>query len=208
MITYELRLGQDRAWACKEGSKHFENQSAVHKTLNSVVRRLEELQIAYAVVGGIALFFHGVRRFAEDLDILVTRDGLSRLHEALDGLGYVPVFPESKNLRDVDSGVKIEFLIAGDFSGDGKPKPIAFPDLENSATVIDGASFLQLPKLIELKLASGLTHPLRGQDLVDVQRLIQNLDLPLSLEDSLAPFVASKYEEIWMIIQSSEPEQQ
>ena len=208
MINYEQRLGQDQAWAFREGSMHFENQSAVHKTLNSVVRRLEELQIAYAVVGGMALFFHGVRRFTEDVDILVTRDGLSRLHEALDGLGYVPVFPGSKNLRDVDSGVKIEFLIAGDFPGDGKPKPIAFPNPEHSATVIEGVRFLQLPKLIELKLASGLTHPLRGQDLVDVQRLIQNLALPLSLKDSLVPFVASKYEEIWTMIHSSEPEQQ
>lgn len=106
---------------------HFENQGAVHKTLNSVVRRLEELQIAYAVVGGMALFFIcGVRRFTEDVDILVMRDGLSRLHEALDGLGYVPVFPGASNLRDVESGVKIEFLIAGDFPGDENPSPLPF----------------------------------------------------------------------------------
>lgn len=207
-MFYEQRLSQDRLWAFQEGSMHFENESAVHKALNQMVRRLEELGIPYAIVGGMALFFHGLRRFTEDVDILVTRDGLRRLHEALDGLGYVPPFPGSKNLRDVASGVKIEFFVTGDFPGDGKPKPVAFPDPENVAIVIDGIRFLELPKLIELKLASGITNPLRGQDIVDVQRLIQILALPKSLEESLNPFVRRKYAELWQLIQAatSDPE--
>ncbi len=152
MITYEQRLSQDRLWALREGSMHFENESAVHKALNQLVCRLEELDIPYAVVGGMALYFHGLRRFTEDVDILVTPNGLRRLHEALDGLEYVPLFPGSKNLRDVASGVKIEFLVTGDFPGDDKPKPVSFPDPQNVATLIDGMRFLELPKLIELKL--------------------------------------------------------
>ena len=44
------------------------------------------------------------------------------------GLGYIPPFTGSKNLRDTEHGVRIEFLIAGEFPGDGKPKPVAFPD--------------------------------------------------------------------------------
>lgn len=203
MITYEQKLSQNPSWAFREGSMHFESESAVHKTLNRIVRRLEELQIPYAVVGGMALFFHGLRRFTEDVDILVTRDGLRRLHEELDGLGYVPPFAGSKNLRDAESGVKIEFLVSGDFPGDGKPKPVAFPNPEDVSTVIEGIRFLNLPTLIELKLASGITNPLRGQDIVDVQRLIQILELPKSLEESLNPFVSEKYTELWDLIQSS-----
>lgn len=208
IITYEQRLSQDRLWAIREGSMHFENGSAVHKALNQIVRRLEELGIPYAVVGGMALFFYGVRRFTEDVDILVTRDGLQRLHEALDGLGYIPPFPGSKNLRDVEAGVKIEFLVTGDFPGDGKPKSVSFPDPQNVATVIEGIRFLEMPKLIELKLASGMTNPLRGQDIVDVQRLIQILALPKLLEESLDPFVRDKYLELWQLIQAagSDPE--
>ncbi len=206
VIDYEQRLSQDRLWAFQEGSMHFENESAVHKALNQIVRRLEELGIPYAVVGGMALFFHGLRRFTEDVDILVTRDGLGRVHEALDGLGYVPPFPGSKNLRDVLTGVKIEFLVTGDFPGDGKPKPVSFPDPQDVTTLIHGVRFLELPSLIELKLASGMTNPLRGQDIVDVQRLIQILSLPKSLEDSLNPFVRGKYLEIWELIQSATPE--
>ncbi len=202
-ITYEQRLNEDRQWAFREGSMHFENESAVHKTLNQVVSRLEELAIPYAVVGGMALFFHGLRRFTEDVDILVTREGLLQLHEALDGLGYLPPFPGSKNLRDVASGVKIEFLVTGDFPGDGKPKPVAFPDPQSVTTLIDGIRFIALPSLIELKLASGMTNALRGQDIVDVQRLIQILKLPESLGQTLNPFVRDKYIELWQLIQTA-----
>ena len=82
----------------------------------------------------MALFRHGFRRFTEDVDILVTREGLKTIHEQLEGLGYVPPFTGSKNLRDTESGVRIEFLIAGEFPGDGKPKPVAFPDPAESAS--------------------------------------------------------------------------
>lgn len=205
-ITYEQRLNEDRQWAFREGSMHFENESSVHKTLNQVVSRLEELAIPYAVVGGMALFFHGLRRFTEVVEILVTRDGLIQLHEALDGMGYLPPFPGSKNLRDVASGVKIEFLVTGDFPGDGKPKPVAFPDPQSVTTLIDGIRFIALPSLIELKLASGMTNALRGQDIVDVQRLIQILKLPESLGQTLNPFVRDKYIELWQLIQTATDE--
>src|SRR5437588_8123825 len=173
MANYEQLLDRDAWWALKEGSMHFEKESAVHKTLEKITRRLDALGIPYAVVGGMAMFFHGYRRFTEDVDILVTRDGLKEIHQKLEGLGYLPPFEGSKNLRDAESGVKIEFLVAGDYPGDGKPKPVAFPSPEEVAVEIDGIRFLQLPRLIELKLASGLTNPGRLIDLADVQKLIQ-----------------------------------
>ncbi len=92
MITYEQRLNHNLDWALREGSMHFEKDSAVHKTLRKITRRLEELGIPYAVVGGMAMFFHGYRRFTEDVDLLVTRDGLVEIHRRLEGLGYVPPF--------------------------------------------------------------------------------------------------------------------
>src|SRR5262245_20827812 len=179
MITYEDQLNQNVWWAFREGSMHFEKESAVHKTLEKITRRLEELGIPYAVAGGMALFFHGYRRFTEDVDILVTREGLGEVHERLEGLGYVPPFEGSKNLRDAESGVRIEFLVAGDYPGDGQPKPVAFPDPADVGVTIAGVRFLELPKLIELKLASGMTNPRRAKDLVDVQELIDILHLPL-----------------------------
>src|SRR5437868_6446122 len=118
---YEERLARDPEWALSEGSKHFEEKSAVQLALHKIARRLDELQIPYAVAGGMALFRHGFRRFTEDVDVLVTSDGLKRIHQELEGLGYLPPFPGSKNLRDTDLGVRIEFLVSGQFPGDGRP---------------------------------------------------------------------------------------
>ena len=72
MIAYEQLLSRDVGWALREGGMHFEKDSAVHKALRKITRRLEELGIPYAIVGGMAMFFHGYRRFTEDVDLLGT----------------------------------------------------------------------------------------------------------------------------------------
>jgi hypothetical protein len=65
MIAYETQLNQDIRWALQEGSMHFEEASAVHRTLRRVVKRLDGLGVPYVVAGGMALFLHGFRRFTE-----------------------------------------------------------------------------------------------------------------------------------------------
>ncbi len=179
---------------------HFEEASAVHRALRKIAKRLDELGVPYAVVGGMALFLHGFRRFTEDVDILVSKDGLRLIHERLEGLGYLPLFQGSKNLRDAESGVRIEFLVEGEYPGDGKPKPVAFPDPAAAGVEGDGIRYLSLPKLIEMKLASGLTNPLRLKDIVDVQELITLLKLPADFAEKLDPFVRAKYLELWTLI--------
>jgi hypothetical protein len=197
MVVYEELLNRNRDWALREGSMHFEKESAVHKTLQKITQRLAELGIPYALAGGMAMFFHGYRRFTDDVDILVTPEALREIHRRLEGLGYVPPFSGSKHLRDVESGVRIEFLTAGEYPGDGKPKPVAFPDPDDASVVIDGVPCLKLPRLIELKLASGMTNSGRLSDLADVQRMIQVLGLPEDLAGQLSPYVREKYEELW-----------
>jgi hypothetical protein len=206
MITYEEKLNRDVRWAFREGSMHFEKESAVHKTLDRIARKLDELGVDYAVAGAMALFFHGFRRFTEDVDILIAKDGLQRVHEALESRGYLPPFTGSKNLRDTDTGVKIDFIVAGDYPGDGRPKGIVIPHPAQVSTIIDGKRFLTLERLVELKLVSGMTSPRRGKDLVDVQELIERLQLPLEFADRLDPFVREKYQEIWHIIQDNPAE--
>ena len=163
-----------------EGDRHFQKENEVFKTLRKIARRLDDLAIPYAIVGGMALDAHGYRRLTVDVDLLVTSDGLKTIHEKLEGLGYVPPFTGSKQLRDTENGVRIEFLVAGQFPGDGKPKPVAFPDPSETATRIDGIAYLALPKLVELKLASGMTGGVaRFKDLLtDVVALIETLGLP------------------------------
>src|SRR5262249_53158959 len=203
MITYEEQLNRDVSWAFKEGSMHFEKEGAVHKALRKITKRLEVLGIPYALVGGMALFFHGYRRFTDDVDLLVTPEGLKEIHRELEGLGYIPPFQGSKHLRDVENGVRIKFLTTGDYPGDGNPKPVSFPEPTQSSILIDGIPCLQLPKLVELKLASGMTNPGRLDDLGDVQKMIRILNLPADLEDQLNPFVREKYRELWEAVQNN-----
>jgi hypothetical protein len=203
LATYEQRLNADPRWALMEGSMHFEEESAVQKSLRRIAEKLDELGVPYAVAGGMALFFHGYRRFTEDVDILVNKAGLEVIHQSLRGLGYVPPFEASKNLRDTHTGVRIEFIISGDYPGDGQPKPVAFPEPTAVATEIAGIKFLTLPAVIELKLASGVTNPRRAKDLVDVQELIAALHLDESFADQLHLFVRDKFIELVHIIRDN-----
>ena len=181
----------------EEGSRHFEEKSAVHVALRKIAGRLDELGIPYAISGGMALFAHGVRRFTEDVDILVTKEGLRSIHASLAGLGYVHAFPGSKNLRDSELGVRIEFLIAGQYPGDGKPKPVRFPEPQAVASEWNGIKVLGLDALVELKLASGSSSPDRTKDLADVQELIKVLRLPEGFAERLDPSVRGEYARLW-----------
>jgi hypothetical protein len=192
MLTYEQKLDQDLQWALLEGSMHFEERSAVHTTLRTLTQALNELGVDYAVAGSMAMFMHGYRRFTEDVDILVTSEGLTRIHDALEGRGYVKPFAASKNLRDTRTGVKIDFLVSGQFPGDGKPGPIVFPVPSKASKVSGQIRYLDLVPLIELKLASGRA-PHRGKDLDDIQALIQALVLPRELVDHVHPSVRDLY---------------
>jgi hypothetical protein len=199
LLTYEQRLNADRKWALREGSMHFEKESAVQLALQRIARRLDDIQVPYAVVGGMALFHHGFRRFTEDVDLLVTKENLAIVHERLEELGYVAPFAGSKHLRDAVSGVKVEFLTTGDYPGDGKPKPVSFPDPLTVRVLDDGIWYLELPALVELKLASGMSNPGRGKDLVDVQELVTRLQLDESFAKKLNPYVQEKYLEVMEI---------
>ena len=195
--AYEKQLDANPRWAMSEGSEFFEGKGKVQQTLRKIAKRLNELHIPYSIVGGMALFQHGHRRFTEDIDLLVTADGLVQIHIALDGLGYLRSFENSRHLRDTETGVRIEFLVTGDFPGDGKPKPVAFPEPISASFEADGIRFLNLDVLIELKLASGLSNAGRLKDLADVIELIRRLNLPLAFADHLNEYVRSKFIELW-----------
>jgi hypothetical protein len=149
----------------------------------------------------MALVAHGYDRTTVDVDILVTPEALREIHAKLEGLGYVPPFAGSRNLRDTHTKVRIEFLETGQFPGDGKPKPIAFPHPSDVAVEIDGIHYVGLRPLIELKLASGLSAPHRLKDLADVQELIRTLKIDRGLADQLNPYVRGKFLELWEAVQ-------
>jgi hypothetical protein len=203
VLTYEALLDQNLEWALIEGSIHFYGHNAVHKTLRRIASRLDDLGVDYAIAGGMALFFHGYRRFTEGVDVLVAPAGLAIIHDRLEGHGYIRPFEKSKNLRDAETRVRIDFLETGQFPGDGKPGPISFPAPSDVAVELEGIRVVDLPAMIQLKLASGKDAG-RMKDLADVQEMIRILRIPRDFEEKLDPSLRASFASIWQSAQGGD----
>ena len=68
------------------------------------------------------------------------------------------------------------------------------------AVEMGGIKVLNLPKLIDLKLASGLSNERRARDLVDVQELIAALKLAAGFAEKLDPSVRVKFLDLHRIV--------
>ncbi|MDQ3089467.1 MAG: nucleotidyltransferase family protein [Acidobacteriota bacterium] len=190
--------------AYEEGLRFFMGQGTLNETLRRVVKDLEYCGIDYNIIGAVALNQHGYRRFTEVIDLFLTREGLEKFQKELVGLGYRPAFEgATKKFRTTKEKVTVEIITAGEFPGDGKPKPVIFPNPEESTIEIDGIKTVSLEKLIELKLASGMIAPHRLKDLADVQEIIKIKNLSADFAEKLNPFVREKYLELQKAVEDS-----
>ena len=176
--------------------------------LNDALKRLatdlDNNGIDYAVIGAVALNQHGYHRFTEDIDLLLTSEGLEKFKASLVGLGYLPAFPEArKKFRTTADNIPIEIITTGEFPGDGLPKPVLFPEPSESSVEIDGIRTLTLEKLVELKLTSGMTAADRLKDLADVQELIKLKGLDADFAKQLNEYVRPKYLELYESVASA-----
>lgn len=199
-VAYECLLRRGGERMLREASAYFAGEGRLHDTLRRLTQRLNAEGIPYALLGGLALAEHGYPRLTEDIDLLLTPSGLERFRQRLVGRGYRPAFSGAeKTFRDAETGVRIEIVTAGEYPGDGLPKPVAFPDPTTPEVTmeIEGIRVVTLEKLIELKLASGMSAPHRLRDLADVQDLVARMRLPLTLADRLDPSVQAAYRDLW-----------
>jgi hypothetical protein len=193
MTTYPLP--SDELWhSLKEGSEFFQHEGDIYETLRRLVDELDENGLDYALIGGLALVAHGYRRFTEDVDILMTPEALQVFRERLLGRGYLPAFSgATKTFRDTRTGVRIKVITTGNFPAEARLQR-------------EGVWLITLDKLIELKLASGLSAPHRLKDLADVQELIARLKLPLEFAEDLDASVRDEYRQLWQNVQDIPPE--
>jgi hypothetical protein len=189
----------------EEARRYFMGKGRLNRTLERLAADLEEHGIQYAVIGAGALLAHGYQRLTVDVDVLMTREGLEKVHAELIGLDYAPAFPGAKKkIRSTIDGVRIDIMITGEFPGDGKPKPVSMPDPVSAATEIEGIKYVTLEKLVELKLASGISAPHRLKDLADVQEVIKIKKLGADFANKLDPYVRAKYLELQDAVSKSE----
>jgi hypothetical protein len=185
--------------------RFFMGQAEAQKALFKLTAILEAEELPYAVIGAMALNSYGHRRATVDVDIILREVDLVAFKARHLGRGYEERVPGTGKLLDTEYDVHVDVLSAGRYPGDGKPKPIAFPD--PATTAIRGAGFalLPLPRFIELKLASGMSAPHRLHDLADVLDLVRSVRLPAELADELHPFVRDKFKELWNAAQGVDP---
>ncbi len=185
-----------------EGLRYFMGQGNLNSALAQLSADLGRHGIDYMVIGAVALMAYGYPRFTEDIDLVMTAEGLEKFHEELIGPGDVPAFQGSrKKLRATRDGVPVEVIISGEYPGDGKPKPVSFPVPSASSVEIEGVRVVTLEKLLELKLASGMTAPDRLKDLADVQELIKIRGLDEGFAGGLDPYVREQYLKLWAAVE-------
>ncbi len=155
--------------------------------LESLRRRLSLEGIPFAVIGALALRHYGYIRHTEDIDILLTPDGLEKLHATLVGKGLIPRGSGlRKSLREVEHEVNIDVVTSGEHAGSPE-SPVVYPPPDSSAFMeVAGLRLPTLHAAIEFKIASGVWGH-RTQDLADVQRLIRINGLRETFGERLSP---------------------
>ena len=187
-----------------EGLRYFMGQGDIHGALAQLSSDLRRQGIDYMVIGAVALLTYGYPRFTEDIDLVLTTEGLEAFHQNLIGVGYLPASQGARRkFRSTREGVSIEVLTSGDYPGDGKPKPVSFPIPADASVEVEGVRVVTLEKLVELKLASGMTAPDRLKDLADVQELIKLRGLGADFAERLHPYVRERFEELRAAVDSA-----
>lgn len=125
-----------------------------------VARRLKDF-VEAPVLGGIAVYLHGVARATVDLD-LYTPDR-RRTADELEAAG---ARWDKENREHILDGVRIHTVTPDE----------ARHEVERTS-VIDGVRVVSLKDLVAIKLLSGLENPARSKDIGDVEELIRTVPL-------------------------------
>ena len=207
--AYEEEVRQSFDRILREAEDFFVRGGRIHQALRDLTRRLDEAGIPYALLGALALAEHGLARLALNIDLLLTAKGLAEFRALYLGRGYAAAFPGAKkSFRDASTGVRIEVITTGEYPGDGLPKPVCFPDPSEAAVDVGGIRVVTLERLVELKLASGMTAAHRRRDLSDVQDLIRARRLPAAFGERLDRSVRAMFTQLWHEAQVQDPIQE
>ena len=172
----------------REIAMFFDRSDKVYQTMRRVAACLEQAKVPYAIIGGMAVNAHGHARTTTDVDFLLAAEGLATVRKLAGGGEFVADPVRRRRFIDQTTGVRFDVLLAGHFPGSGLPGPIAFPDPQAVSLRIDDLNVVDLPTLVQLKLAAR-----RYQDFADVVSLIRANGLDKSFQQKLHPSVRADY---------------
>ena len=132
----------------------FEKAGPVWDTLRDLQRRLDEADIAYVIIGGLALNAHDYPRQTIDVDIVLTSAGFERFRNRYVSSVYTPSKDLPRRFIDSRSDVAVDILISVQLvRHKGKNKTVRFPD-SDEAEMHNDLRTLSLDRLVELKLVT------------------------------------------------------
>jgi hypothetical protein len=149
---------------------------------------LEKAGIPYAIMGAMAVNAHGARRTTDDVDVLLTPEGLERFRKKFVGKSYDQVEGRPRRFVERRSKVRVDVLVTGLYPGRSGPGPFAFPDPQQNSVAIEDIKVVTLPQLIQLKLAAR-----RYYDFGDVVFLIRVHNLDESFLEQIHPSVRQDF---------------
>jgi hypothetical protein len=122
--------------------------------------------------------------------VLLTAEGFEQFQRLYVPKEYQRHPKRSRRFTDRKNEVLIDFLITGGHPGLGEPGPISFPDPATVSEVIEDKKVVNLPTLVQLKLAAR-----RYYDFGDVVHLIRVHDLNEAFAEQVHPSVRRDYVE-------------
>lgn len=141
----------------------------IRQLLSSAHEIMMRERIEHALIGGLALGFHGVVRFTNDVDFLVMGEERIRLKQVFASHGF-NIFFESLEVLQLTGEGNIDFLFAN--------RPLSQSMLA-SAIEVPGLKIkcVSAEDLIGLKIQAYVNDSKRAfQDKADIQGLMQNND--------------------------------
>ncbi len=141
--------------------------------LESLLKRFEEREIRYGLMGGFALGLWGAARATVDLDFLVRREDMEKVSQIMQELGYERKFT-SENVSQFISPLKLFGEV--DFLHAFRQASIEMLNGAVEKEIFGGEAKIKVLRpedLIGLKLQAIKNNPSRKeQDLADVESLV------------------------------------
>ncbi len=144
------------------------------QVLQTVLGEFERQHIRYAVIGGFALGALGAGRATKDIDCLVHRDDLDKLHESLTRLGYQRVV----HTENVSQYGHADPLWGGlDFLHAFRAVSLAMLEHATPVPIFDGRLAMKVVEpedVIGLKVQALANNPKRkAKELDDIEQLME-----------------------------------
>lgn len=146
--------------------------SRLGRQIAEVTAALNEIDVSFALIGGLALASHKVIRATQDVDLLVPRDKADAVDAKVVELGYRCVHRSDDAANYLRSGERLDFLYAS--------RPIALRLLASAReldTSLGTLRVISAEGLIGFKLQGLVNDPRRTQDLEDIRALLR-VNLP------------------------------